>query len=334
MKVTNQFNVPLAMAVWLVTDDYDYVNDPKYISATTLLKPIREIVLKKRVDSTDLEMDVSDLISRSFGTCVHDSIEKAWQNNYVKALRFLGYEDDVISRVVINPSKEQLAKMDDPIPVYIEQRATRKIMGFTIGGKFDMIAEGILHDNKSTSAWTWVFDDKSGDYTKQGSIYRWLNPDKIDEDVIRINYVFTDWTKSDAGKEIGGEGSGKFYPDNRIKYREYPLMSLAQTEEWIRSKLTQVQKYMDADEADIPECTEDELWWKPPSYAYYANPEKMGRATKRFTGPTAQADVLAYHKSAKGKPNGIIITTPGEAKRCQYCSAAPACKQKDKYIND
>lgn len=336
MKVTNNFDVPLAMAVWLVTDDYDYINDPKYISATTLMKPVREIVLSRRVDKSELEMDISDLISRSFGTCVHDSIEKAWQTNYIKALRFLGYDDETISRVIINPTKEQLAKMENPIPIYIEQRATRKIMGYTIGGKFDMVAEGILHDNKTTSAWTWVYDDKADDYTNQGSIYRWLNPDKIDEDIIRINYVFTDWKKSDAGKEIGGGDGGPagIYPDNRIKYSEYPLWSVKQTEDWIHTKLTLIHKYMDADESEIPECSEKELWWQPASYAYYANPEKMGRATKRFTGATAQADVLAFHKGPKGKPEGIIVTTPGVAKRCEYCSAYTACKQKDKYIND
>ena len=39
IEYTNDHNIPLAMAVWLMHDDYDYIHDPKYISVTTLMKP-------------------------------------------------------------------------------------------------------------------------------------------------------------------------------------------------------------------------------------------------------------------------------------------------------
>ena len=48
MKFTNKNNIPLSLAVWLVTDEYDYVDKPNYISATSLLKPTRQLVLSKR----------------------------------------------------------------------------------------------------------------------------------------------------------------------------------------------------------------------------------------------------------------------------------------------
>ena len=41
--VTNNTNLPLSIAVWLACDDYDYNNDPYTISATTLLKPLKQI---------------------------------------------------------------------------------------------------------------------------------------------------------------------------------------------------------------------------------------------------------------------------------------------------
>lgn len=52
--ITNNTGVSLAMAVWLVNDDYDYQKaKPNYISVTTLLKPLRQIVLPRRVEEKD-----------------------------------------------------------------------------------------------------------------------------------------------------------------------------------------------------------------------------------------------------------------------------------------
>jgi len=45
LRYANVSDVPLALAVFLATDSYDYNPDPNTVSATTLLKPIRQIVL-------------------------------------------------------------------------------------------------------------------------------------------------------------------------------------------------------------------------------------------------------------------------------------------------
>ena len=46
-KYLNNSNVPLSLAVFLATDNYDHESDT--ISATTLIKPLRQIILAARV---------------------------------------------------------------------------------------------------------------------------------------------------------------------------------------------------------------------------------------------------------------------------------------------
>ena len=117
MKITNNHDVSLALAVWLLHDEYDYVDNPKYLSATTLLKPIKQIVMKHRVDFSDQSIDVMDFVSTSMGTGLHDSIEKAWKLGHKTALKKLGYPQRVIDAVVINPTKADFAANPDLIPI-------------------------------------------------------------------------------------------------------------------------------------------------------------------------------------------------------------------------
>jgi hypothetical protein len=94
MKLTNQGNLPLSVAVWLAEDTYDY--DPSGISATGLLKSVRQIVLGDRVVSKQRAVDVSSYIPSSFGTAVHDAINNAWVNSYKNSMAKLGYPKSVI----------------------------------------------------------------------------------------------------------------------------------------------------------------------------------------------------------------------------------------------
>ena len=322
-KITNQLNMPLPMAVWAVVDDYDYCNDPNYISATGLMKPIRQIVLKPRVEADNWwKPDVSDKIASAFGSTLHNSIENAWKNSEVRsyALQLLGYSDAVIQSILVNPKPHEL--YPECIPIYLEKRTTKTIGGYTIGGKFDMVAEGKVHDYKSTSAFSWMYGTRDEDHIIQGSIYRWLNPDIITEDVISINYFFTDWQKSSAK-------SNPNYPDSRIKSKELPLMSLEDTEKWILNKLANITQNLHEPESALPFCTDEELWMSDPVYKYYSDPNKTsGRSTKNFDSYLEATDHLA------SKKKGVIITSQSLPKRCGYCPVASVCTQKDQYFSE
>lgn len=317
MLITNQTSVPMAIAVWAVNDTYDYVRDPKYISVTSLLKPIRQIILQRRVDMEKVSSDVEDYLARAMGTSIHDSIEKAWTTNYADCMKKLGYQDSLIQRIKINPDKNSLK--DEDIPIYLEKRNIKEFNGWKIGGKFDFVADGLLHDNKSTTSMKWQKGSSDKDYCLQGSIYRWLNQDIIKDDVIRINFVFTDWSKLAALKD-------PTYPQHRSMFKDIPLLSLAETEKYMFEKLSLLNRFMNAPEGDIPECSDEELWRTPTKYKYFANPS-AARATKNFD---SQLEANTYLMK-QGK--GIIKIVPGEARRCSYCNASAICSQF-KRMND
>ena len=144
MKYTNNHNIPLPLAVFLATNHYDYV--PNTISATSLLKPVRQLILADRLSSEDNLVELSDMVSSRMGTAIHTAIEQAWLNP-TKALKSLGYSDDIIQRIKVNPETVE----ENDIPVYMEKRSFKKIGTHTISGKFDFVAESKVHDFKSTS---------------------------------------------------------------------------------------------------------------------------------------------------------------------------------------
>ena len=319
MNLTNNLNIPLYAAVWLLQDDYDYVDDPKYLSATTLLRPMKEVILSRRVDNSETEVDLSDYISRRLGSSLHDSVEKSWtdKKSLEKALNLMGYSIDEVAVNEKDPG--------DKVPVYLEQRSNKNILGYRIGGKYDFVFNGLLHDLKSTSAYSWIHNDKDGDYALQGSIYRWLNPDIITESAIKITFIFTDWQGSQAR-------SNPNYPQSRIESKEIPLLSEAETERWIKQRISLYDLEKDLPEEEITPCTAKEMWLSDPIWKYYGNPNAdpaTSRATKNFTDPMEAAG----HLQAKGK--GKIVEVPSEPKKCQkYCSAFSICKQGQSYYEN
>lgn len=313
MNYTNNRNIPLPLAVFLATDHYDYV--PNVISATTLLKPVKQIILSNRIAKEDTLIDVADLVSSRMGTAIHTAIEQAWLNPS-KALSSLGFSDKVIERIKINPEHP------DPkdINIYMEKRSNKSIAGMTVSGKFDFVAEGRVQDFKSTSTYTYMNQTNTDKYRLQGSIYRWLNPDIITSDTMTIHFIFTDWQKVESLKN-------KDYPPNRVHSQSIDLLSIEATDNWLRNKITQIKQYEHTDEDGMPACTDEDLWRKPTAYKYYKDPNKTERSTKNFT---TMSEAAAY-MSDRGNV-GMIKEVKGQVIACRYCPAFVICKQKDALI--
>jgi hypothetical protein len=323
-QYTNVSNVPLSMAVFLATDSYDYVDEPNYLSATSLIKPLRQLILASRVKEEETSTDLTNMVASRMGTAIHDGIEKAWKENYKQALKILGYPDRVIEKIVINPRKEELT--EDSIPIYLEQRAFKKVQPvpdgkiWTIGGKFDFVGEGRVEDFKSTSTYTAINHSKDDDYTLQGSIYRWLNPEIITRDEMAIQFIFTDWSAAKARTDPN-------YPQSRVQQRILKLKSIAETDAFIRRKLRQIEQFWDADEIHIPECSDEDLWRSEPVFKYYKNRLKMTRSTKNF-----ETKQEAYQRLAEDNHVGVVVEQPGQVTACRYCAGFALCSQKDQLI--
>ena len=103
-KVTNREHIPLSVALFLAVDHYDYV--PNTISATSLIRPLRQYILARRVPPGSDIPDVEDFISARMGTAIHDGIEKAWsvEETRIQAMKDLGYPQHIIDRIVFNLS--------------------------------------------------------------------------------------------------------------------------------------------------------------------------------------------------------------------------------------
>ena len=331
MRITNNTGIALPLAVWLLHDEYDYISEPNYISVTSLMKPLRHIIIPPRIPAEDrTPPDVEEYIARALGHSLHDSIEKAWLKGHKRSLQLLGYPESVLDRILINPADEELDGVKDPIPVYLEQRGFRPFKGYTIGGKFDMVAEGIVQDNKSTSVNSWLFGSRDADYQLQMSLYRWIDAHRpsiglkrrITEDFGRINFIFTDWSKAQAR-------ANPKYP-KRVEEKEIWLLSLEETEEWVRNKLALIEHYRDTPEHLLPECTDEELWRSAPRYKYFSDPAKASDPNARSSKNFDDLGEAHRHMAEKGK--GTVITVPGEVKRCEYCPAFDGCSQKNRYF--
>lgn len=222
--------------------------------------------------------------------------------------------------VRINPEKVE----EDTIPVFTEQRRFKEFDGVIITGQLDLSINGELDDTKSTSVWNWIKGSKDEDYILQGSIYRWLFQDVITTDLFRIQFIFTDYQKSMAKHT-------KDYPPKMLMEKTFKLLSIQETEAFIRNKLAEIRKNVRLPQSEMIRCTDEELWRSDPVWKYYSNPEtakKGGKASKNFDN----AQDAQLHMSKAGK--GVVVLVPGKVKACGYCPAFPICEQAKEYEHD
>jgi hypothetical protein len=326
MQYTNFTEIPLVLAVWLAADNgYDLEYKPDVISATTLFKPVRSTILSRRVKSSQKSIDISSLVPSALGTAVHTAVEDAWLYHRDQAMRNLGIPEDVIEKICFNPDPKW-GWDDDPdkICIYMEQRTQKTIevdgITWTISGKFDAVVQGTVEDVKTTKTFNWIKGSNDEKYALQGSIYRWLNPDFIRGDFVNILMMFTDWSELKAKAD-------PTYPQKNVVVRKLPLMSLEETESYVMERLRLLNRYIDKPEAELPQCTPDELWMDPPKGAYYKDKTKLTRATK-LCDTAAEAHLRLSQDGNKG----TIVKRDMEPKFCRYCDARPVCTQAENYI--
>ena len=320
LEYTNKNNVSLALAVFLMYDNYEYDERPNSISATGLIRPLRQLVLSKQNPTLSKTVDIADLVATRMGSAIHKGCEEAWTDpqNVKNALTVLGASEDAVNSIKINPSFVKAGET----PVYVEQRAEKEILNFIISGKYDLVLDGVLNDYKSTSVWAYIFDSNADSYIKQGSIYKWLSPDKITSDYININYIFTDWSSAKAREK-------KNYPQLKTITKKYPLWSIEETENWIMNKIEAYKALVDTPQEGLPQCTDEELWASDTTYKHY----KDSNSTRATNGGvhTSMDDALKFQAKKGG---GIIKTIPGEVKACRYCPVISICTQAETMLAD
>lgn len=304
MNYTNRFNLSDAFVHWLTTDDYDYNSDPSVISATTIMKPIRMVVLEQRWRD-NITVDISDLVASRYGTAIHDSFEKCNIPNTIQEVRY--YRD-----------------VDE---------------NFTLSGKVDLVLYTdrdiqTVADIKSTSVWNYLLNKRDEDYIAQLSMYKWLmeNGTYKDEDgthaaniettdYAEIKYIFTDWSKQESIRNPK-------YPQSRVLEKRIPLNSLEDTEAKVKARCAEITKARELGDNMLPECTKEELWQTDTTYAVKKRGSK--RATKVHK---TYADAIKHQRSYK-TPDYFVETREGKVKRCNYCNVREFCNQHKRLLSE
>ena len=301
------------MAVWLGSNDYDLEPKEKLISATSLLKSTRQNILSKRIEASgNAQVDVMDLFASRWGTALHEAVEKAWVNDSgrISVLRQLGIPQKVCDRVKVNPGTLEQGE----IGMWLELRTERELEGWTVSGCADIILDGAVHDIKSTSVNMMDSGKKDQDYILQLSIYKWLNPDKVTKDIGYIEFILRDWSPLQASINPS-------YPQTPIIQKELQLLPNNQIEEYIRTRIIELEKHADTDEELLPECNDKELWMNTPKWQYFGSVGAK-KASKNFN---THQEALSYQLQ-KGK--GFVKEKKSKAAACRYCAASPSCTQR------
>lgn len=322
LQYTNNTGLSLFAQLYLVTDYYD--KQEAGLSVTTLLKPIKQVILGQRVQPGERTPDVADMIPSANGSAIHDGFERAWKHpKLVDNLMKLRIPARVAHKVRVNPTPEEVAA-GNIIPVYTEIRVKRLVKGVWVSGQFDFIGDGTVEDLKNTSVYKYITRDNEA-YVLQGSMYRWLNPDKVTKDFMHLTFNFTDWSRKDFNQNPDN------YPPARMLTVRYNLLSLAETEAFIVNRVETLMRLKDAKEEDLPPCTDKELWRKANQYRFYSKPENADKPGARSTRNFDTEQEALIYQSEKGG-TGAIRVKRGLVTACKFCDGFLACKQAQSLI--
>ena len=318
MKWTNKTQIPLTVAVMYAYDEYPYTSDPNTYSVTTLLKPIKQLIMAKRSTGEPSVQDIASKRGSTRGTAMHNLMEKAWTSSKLaECIEDLGYPKHVATGIRVNPADGESTEYD----AYTERRVRRVHGNYIISGECDFILQGHVRDLKTTGVYTYIKGTKEDDYKLQLSMYRWLMPDLITQDEGMIDFIFMDWSAKDSRLPN--------YPPYPEMTMTIPLLSIEDTEQWINNKLTEIEYYSDKPEEEIPPCTQEDLWAQPAVFKYYnakAVADGMKRATRNYA-TVAEADA----HMAKDGHTGHIAIQQMKVKFCPMCPAFGICQQAKQY---
>ena len=198
------------------------------------------------------------------------------------------------------------------LPVIQEQRLTVEYAGWTISGRFDVLYTDthILKDYKVSSVWSHILGGKA-DHDEQLNFYAYLAfRNKLQVDKLKVVMWFRDWMASQVERD-------RQYPPLKVIEHDIPMWAVDSQALAFQDKVVLHQKAIDG---VYPECTAEERWARPDSWAVMKPGAK--RAYRVF-----EEQALA-HPMAAGMPGYVVEYRPGENVRCaRYCPVMQFCEQ-------
>jgi hypothetical protein len=146
---------------------------------------------------------------------------------------------------------------------------------------------------------------------------------------LQIVAIVRDWSRRDAATREG-------YPKAPIVVIDIPLWSFADREAYVRSRISlhgDALFEMETD-GDMPECTPEETWEKPTSYALKKDGNVRAKSV-HDTREAAETALTAATEKAKKGEKFLIEVREGGRTRCEggFCQVAPYCQQHQVYLS-
>jgi hypothetical protein len=224
MIITNKLNLPEGLVKAVSTERH---NAAGCISATTLLKGVKEIVLAER-HWDEMEEDVSDRIWAIFGSAVHSLLEQEGENDFT------------------------------------EQEMSYPVGDITVTGRIDNydMQNGIIYDYKTASLWKIKYHDFE-DWYRQGMIYAWLmRKNGFPISKCRFIAFLKDHHKSEAFRDHEYPSMPVYVYEFDVTF-----VNLIKIDTFIRSKVRDYLQSVELKDDEVVPCNPDERWDKPTKYA-------------------------------------------------------------------
>ena len=291
-NITNKHNLPQTLVNLALRDTYSRGN--ANISVTELIGSPRIRILRSEMTNKNMIVtDVSEILWPLLGRALHYVVEQGADEQHVA-----------------------------------EERLFTQVAGWRLSGGIDLQILGTgadgerqvaISDYKMTTAWA-VMNPKP-DWERQLNCYAYLVEKLRGWTVIglTINAVVRDWSRHEAERR-------ESYPAVPLVVLPQTLWSFAERERYVteRMKLHQdAERRFDWGEP-MPECTDEERWFRPGKLAVMK--EGRVRALRLFdTHEREEAEEYARENK------GYIEERPGENTRCDsYCQVAQWCDQYKK----
>ena len=224
MIITNEMGLPESFVNFVSNARH---NEPGTISATTLLKGEKEIVLTDR-HFDEITVDASDMVWATFGSAFHLLMEHQ--------------EDDSFK----------------------EERFEVPVGKFTVTGKVDRydLEREILEDWKTASVWKIIYGDFA-DWREQGLTYAWLlKQNGLTVKKCRFVALLKDHSKAEAKRKAEYPQKPVYVYEFDVTDEE-----LEAVENRIVTKVAKVASAYELEDDKIAPCTAEERWATSDKYA-------------------------------------------------------------------
>ena len=282
MIITNKLNMPDAFVKAIQNSRH---NADKCLSATTLLKGTKEIILTDR-HFDEITIDASDEVWSVFGTAVHSILEH----------------------------QEDEAFKEESFSVPVWEGSEWKITGKV--DRYDMKNETI-EDWKTASVWKVIYKDFE-DWRMQGLIYAWLlKQSGLNVRHIRFVALLKDFSKTEAKRNPD-------YPQAPVYIYEYDVNDtwLVDAEMRAHKKAMSVIQNWETKDDEIEPCSEEERWATPTKWAVMKEGRKT--AVKVCSTEEEAQDFIEDLEKDKDK-HFIEERKGQDKKCSDYCPCAPFC---------